>query len=130
MLKERGFIFSVFAHCNKKSFETGTFAGCLEELNVTPIFKTRNPLVNKENYLPVSILLLPSKDFEKMIYKRLPSYIERILSPILYGSRKTQSTRYPICVTQQAGRNEKKCESAGRGWGVWRGVVWGSSGLP
>ena len=38
----------------------------------------------------------------------MSNHIERILSFILCGSRKTQGTQYPIFIIQQARRNEKK----------------------
>ena len=70
ILKECKFAFSVLANCIDKSFETGTFPDCFREANVTLIFKKDYPL-DKENYLPVSILPLPSKFFEKLTYKQL-----------------------------------------------------------
>ena len=40
-LKECEFTFSVLTDYINKSFETGTFPGCLKKPNVTPIFKKR-----------------------------------------------------------------------------------------
>ena len=74
ILKECKFIFSVLIDCINKSFETGTFADCLKKANVTPIFKKDDPF-DKENFLPLSILPLLSRVFEKLIYKQLSSYI-------------------------------------------------------
>ena len=42
---------------------------------------------------PVSMLLLLSKVFEKLIYKQLSNYIESYLSSILCGFRKAHDTQ-------------------------------------
>ena len=74
ILKECNFTYSVLADCINKYFENGAFPDCLQEANVTPIFK-EDDLLDKENYRPVSIVLLLSKVFEKLIYKQLSNYI-------------------------------------------------------
>ena len=74
MLREYNFTFSVLAECINESFENGAFPDCLKEANIPPIFKKADPL-DKENYRPVSILLLLSKVFKKLIYKQLSNYI-------------------------------------------------------
>ena len=73
ILKECEFTFEVLTRCINKSFTSGEFPDCLKQANVSPIFKKDDPL-HKENYRPVSILLLISKVYEKLFYNRLSDY--------------------------------------------------------
>ena len=97
ILKECNFAFSVLNNCINKSFENGAFPDCLKEANVTPIFKKDDPL-DKENYRLVSILLLLSKVFEKLIYGQLlyREFFE------FYALRFSKDTQYPTCFIQVA----------------------------
>ena len=63
--------------------------------NITPTFKKEDSL-NKENYLPVSILPHLSKVFESILYKQFDSFMENKFSPYLHGFRKItmRSTRF------------------------------------
>ena len=97
ILKECNFAFSVLTDCINKSFENEVFPDCLKEANVTPIFKKDDPL-DKENYRPVSIPLLLSKVFEKLIYGQL-LYREFFEFYVLWFSKDTQ---YPTCFIQVA----------------------------
>ena len=61
--------------------------------NITPIFKKR--CKNKtENFRPVSILLVLSKIFEKLMSKQLFTFFENILSKFQCGFRKGYSTQH------------------------------------
>ena len=88
IFKECDFMFDVLTQCIKKSFTSGEFSDCLKQANVSPIFKKDDPL-DKENYRPVSILLLLSKAYEKLLYNRLSDYEENIFNVILCGFRKS-----------------------------------------
>ena len=79
ILKESEFTFKVLTNCIKKSIETGCFLDSLIEANITPIFKKDDPL-DKSNYRPVSILLLISNVYERLIYDQLSYYTESFLS--------------------------------------------------
>ena len=59
----------------------------LKDADVTPVFKKNNPL-NKENYRPVSVLLIISKVFEKLMQNQINLHIKCFLSPYLRGYRK------------------------------------------
>ena len=63
--------------------------------NITPTFKKEDSL-NKENYLPVSILPHLSKVFESILYKQFDSFMENKFSPYLRDFRKItmRSTRF------------------------------------
>ena len=80
---------------SNKSFTSGEFPDCLKQANVSPIFKKDDSL-NKENYRPVSILLLLSKVYEKLLYNRLSDYVENIFNVILCGFRKAHSTQHAL----------------------------------
>ena len=84
ILKECQLTFEILTQCINKSFTSREFSDCLKQANVSPIFKKDDPL-HKENYRPVSILPLLSKAYEKLIYNRLPDYVEHIFNVILCG---------------------------------------------
>ena len=58
-------------------------------------FKKEDPF-DKSNYRPVSILPLPSKVYEKVIYNQWPDYSESFLNNILCGFRKAHSTQHAL----------------------------------
>ena len=70
-----------------QALTTGEFSSNLKNADVTPVFKESNPL-NKENYRPVSVLLIISKVFEKLIQNQINLHIKSFLSPYLCGYRK------------------------------------------
>ena len=49
---------------------------------------------DKANYIPLSVLPLLSKVFEKVIYDQLYEYSENLLSDLLCGSRKAHSMQH------------------------------------
>ena len=51
-----------------ESIRKSTFSFILKKANITPVFKKRHR-DSKENYLPVSILPVISKIFEKLLCK-------------------------------------------------------------
>jgi hypothetical protein len=76
-------------HILNLTFETGLIPNTLKIALVTPIFKANEKCLF-ENYRPISVLTCFSKLLEKVMYKRLISYIEKqnILSKHQYGFRK------------------------------------------
>ena len=60
--------------CINKSFTSGECPDCLKQANMSPIFKKDDPL-GKEYYWPVSILLLLSIVYEKLLYNWLSDYV-------------------------------------------------------
>jgi hypothetical protein len=64
-----GYIYEKFAPITKiinMSIDSGIFPNRLKEAQVTPIFKKNDPFL-KSKYRPVSILPIPSKNFEKVL---------------------------------------------------------------
>ena len=78
---------------------------CLEQGNISPIFKKDDPL-DKENYRPVSILLLLSKVYEKLIYNQLSDRVENIFNVILCGFRKARNTQHALFKLLQSWQKE------------------------
>ena len=60
-----------------------------------PVFKKNNPL-NKENKRPVSVLLINSKVFEKLMQNQINLHIKSFLSPYLCGSRKVFNNQHAL----------------------------------
>ena len=66
--------------------------------DITPIFK-KLECVLKENYRPItSILPVVSKIVERIMEKQIKSFVEKHLSPLLYGYRKGYNTQYALIV--------------------------------
>ena len=79
-----------------------------------PIHK-KEERTSKENYRPVSLLPLISKLFERDMYNQILSYIEKYLSPYLFGFRKGHSTEQCLNVMIERWKkalDEKKCGSS------------------
>ena len=64
---------------------------------IIPIFKTDDD-TDPSNYRPISLLSNFNRIFEKLIFKRMESFIAQhnMLSPSQYGFRKTLSTQHAI----------------------------------
>ena len=67
----------------------------LKYANVSPLFKKENN-TNKENYRPISILPTISKNFERIMFHQMTTYVSSILSPYLCGFRKGYSTQHAL----------------------------------
>ena len=73
----------------------GLFPDSLKIANITPAHK-KDELTDKENYKPVSVLLLLSKVFERLFYDQLSEYLEKKLNTLLGGFRKAYSTQHTL----------------------------------
>ena len=80
-----------------KLISEGKFPSILKLGKITPIFKKENEEL-LENYRPVSTLPLFGKIFEKIIYKRLYSFLvgQGILHDSQFGFRKSHSTSHAL----------------------------------
>ena len=83
----------VIAYVFNLSIEQGIFPDRFKRAKVTPIHKSGSPFSVK-NYRPISILPVLSKVFEKLMYIKLYTYLERMafLSDSQYGFRKGLDT--------------------------------------
>ena len=78
-------------------FSLGIFPDKLKIAKVKPIFKSCNK-TNPSNYRLISLLTIFSKIFEKLIYKRLDSFICKhcIIAATQYGFRAGHSTMHAV----------------------------------
>ncbi len=90
-------ISSPLSHIINMSFAKGIVPKQLKIANIVPIFKS-GPKNNFNNYRPISLLPAFSKIFEKIVSKRLVTFLEKndILYRHQYGFRKDHSTIHPI----------------------------------
>ena len=79
------------------SISTGVYPNKLKMAKIIPIFKT-NDDTDPSNYKPISLLSNFNRIFEKLIFKRMESFIAQhnMLSPFQHGFRKTLSTQHAI----------------------------------
>ena len=88
-----------FSYCLLKivnlSFVTGIFPDLCKIAKVVPIFKKDDPL-KCNNYRPISLLPIFSKMFEKLIYSRMYSFLEKnnLLQDKQFGFRSKHSTTH------------------------------------
>ena len=66
--------------------------------NIIPIFKQDDAFTDVNNYRPIALLSNFNRIFEKIVFKRIESFIEQknLLAPSQYGFRKTHSTQHAI----------------------------------
>ena len=57
------------------SFATGIFPNSLKIAKITPIYKNKGSKLSHENYRPISLLSNIHKIFEKLMYKRVYSFL-------------------------------------------------------
>lgn len=82
-----------FLHICNHSLETSTFPSIFKKATITPIPKTGD-LSQIKNWRPISILPIPGKIMEKLVYQKLMKIIEQnhLLQDYQYGFRKDRST--------------------------------------
>ena len=62
------------------------FPHCLKLAEVSSVFKKKDRLC-KENYRPISILVIVSKVYEKIFVKRMSLYVKTVFNPLLSAYR-------------------------------------------
>ena len=73
-------ISGVLASLINTTFHHGKSPASLKGAQVVPIHKTNGPL-DKENYCPVSVLLIISKAYERVTHNQLSEYFNDIFKP-------------------------------------------------
>ena len=75
----------------------GTFPGKLKLANVVPVYKS-DDATDPNNYRPISLLSIFNRIFEKLVYKRLKSFLEvnDVFYKSQYGFREKPSTQHAI----------------------------------
>ena len=79
------------------SISTGVYPSKLKMAKIIPIFKQDDD-TDANNYRPISLLSNFNRIFEKIVFKRMESFIEQknLLTPSQYGFRKAHSTQHAI----------------------------------
>ena len=95
ILKKSNFTFDKLTECVNYTLKNGKFPDSLKNATITPVYKKDDP-TDKVNYRPVSVLPLPSKIFEKVIYNQLREYMDLFLNKLLCGFRKAYSTQHAL----------------------------------
>ena len=80
------------------SFATGIYPNQLKVARVIPIFKNKGDPLMITNYRPISLLSNINKIFEKIVYKRLYSYLNRLncIYELQFGFRAKHSTNHAL----------------------------------
>ncbi|MCP4485567.1 MAG: hypothetical protein GY823_13590, partial [Flavobacteriaceae bacterium] len=80
-----------------ESFSSGIHPSLLKFAKVIPIHKGKSKL-DVSNYRPISLLPIFNKIFEKLMHKRLTSFLEKhnVLFPHQFGFQKKKSTTQAI----------------------------------
>lgn len=93
LLQNRESLAPVLVYLINLSIQTGVFPIVFKHALIVPIHKAGDKKV-VGNYRPISLLTTVSKVFERVINKRLVTYLEKnnLLSPNQFGFRKNKST--------------------------------------
>ena len=73
------------------------YPSSLKRGTVTPINKKTTRTLLKKDYRPICLIPIISKLYEKNMYDQIYSYVDKFLSPYLFGYRKNHSTEQ--CLT-------------------------------
>ena len=93
-----------------KAKNNQNYPASLKLANVVPVHKKEERTLMK-NYRPVSLLPIVSKLFERNMYNQILAYIDKFLSPYLFGFRKGHSTEQCLIIMLEAWKkalDEKK----------------------
>ena len=82
----------------------------LKFADVTPIHKAKERTVLK-NYRPVSLIPIVAKLFERNMHEQISTYIDKFLSPYLFGYRKGHSTEQCLLIMTETWKKalDEKC---------------------
>ena len=91
------FISSTLAQIINLSIATGVYPKKLKMAKIIPIFKADDN-TDANNYRPISLLSNFNRIFEKLIFNRMESFIEKknVFSPSQYGFCKAHSSQHAI----------------------------------
>ena len=100
------YISKQLAHIFNQSICSGIFPDRLKYAKVIPIHK-KGPPTNPSNYRPISLLSVFSKILEKLMYKRLYAYLEKLnfFYPLQFGFREKHSTGHALISMTEEIRN-------------------------
>ena len=92
-------ILLALTHIFNLSISKGEFIECLKIAKICPVFKKGDPC-EINNYRPISLLFNFSKIFEKVMYKRLSTFLnqQKIFYDKQFGFRKNHATSHAVSV--------------------------------
>ena len=92
------FIAEPLADIINLSFSTGTYIDKLKLSKIIPIYKEKGDKLSSINYRPISLLSNVNKIFEKLMYKRLYSFLEeqKSIYDYQFGFRQYHSTTHAL----------------------------------
>ena len=89
MIKDNADIFeSYFCELFNDCITTGIFPHILKHAKIMPVFKNNGHKVSKENYYPVSMPPVTSKNFKKLLCIQITLFMNQFLSEYQFGFRK------------------------------------------
>ena len=91
--------------CVNQAILSGKLPDSLKLSNIVPVHKKKDP-IDKCSYRPVSVLLLLSKVFEKIMYDQLYIYMNNFFNELLCGFCKAYSTQHVLSKLLQAWQKE------------------------
>ena len=94
-------------HLLNESLKSGTFPHVLKAARVVPIYKSGKKSI-RENYRPISVLLVLSKIFERVVHERLYNFMDKnkLLYPRQFGFRSKLSPNHALSdITEMIGDN-------------------------
>ena len=80
------------------SFQNGVYIDCLKKSKIIPIYKQKGDKLLCNNYRPISLLSNINKIIEKIMYKRLYSFlsINKCIYDLQFGFRNNHSTNHAL----------------------------------
>ena len=96
-------IAAILAKLFHKSMECGEYPDCLKISQIVSVPKRSSPSI-PSHYRPISILPTVSKIFEKIIYARVSSFLNKnkLLTNFQYGFRNNASTELAVSVIYES----------------------------
>ena len=111
LIKTYDIISNYLSEYYNKAKQEHKYPTSLKMADVIPIHKKDEKTLAK-NYRPVSLIPVVSKLFERNMYIEIIDFIEKSLSPFLFGFRKGHSTQQCLVVMLEAWKkalDDKKC---------------------
>ena len=110
LIKTHDIVSNHLSNYYNKAKNNQNYPVSLKLANVVPVHKKEERILMK-NYRPVSLLPIVSKLFERNMYNQILAYIDKFLSPYLFGFRKGHSTEQCLIIMLEAWKkalDEKK----------------------
>ena len=101
LIKSNNIVSNYLSKFYNKAKDEQNYPTSLKLANMIPVHKKDEKTLMK-NYRPVSLLPIVSKLFERNMYNQIIAYIDKFLSPYLFGFRKGHSTEQCFIIMLQA----------------------------